>query len=286
MLHPQGMNGEQTGTATGVAAPADGGARPVVVALHEVAVVRDRRAILAGIDWEVRTGQRWVVLGPNGSGKSTLLKVAGMQLLPTRGTVTVLGGTYGQADVRSLRRRIAFVSQTLLRSLRPELSTHDLVLTGRFAALEPWWHQYSADDHRRAKQLLAAAGLGGVEDQPLGVLSEGERQRALLVRALMGEAEVLLLDEPAAGLDLGAREQLVGRLAALAADPAAAPLVLVTHHLEEVPPGTTHAALLCAGRMVGCGPAAEVLTSEAVSACFGCDLVVSAVDGRWSARAR
>ena len=281
------MDGEKTGTVTDAAAgPTVPAAQPVVAALHEVAVVRDGRVILTGIDWEVRSGQRWVVLGPNGSGKTTLLKVAGMQLLPTRGTVTVLGGAYGRTDVRALRRRIAFVSQALLRSLRPELSTHDLVLTGRFAALEPWWHQYSADDHRRAQQLLADAGLGGVEDQPFAVLSEGERQRALLARALMGEPELLLLDEPAAGLDLGAREQLVGRLAVLAADPATAPLVLVTHHLEEVPQGTTHAALLRGGRMVVCGPATDILVSEAVSACFGFDVVVSTVDGRWAARAR
>ena len=204
------------------------------------------------------------MLGPNGSGKTTLLRVAGMRLLPTRGTVEVLGERYGSTDARALRTRVAFVSQTLLRSLRPTLSTHDAVLTGRYAALEPWWHRYAPSDHERAYQLLDAVGLGGASRREFGVLSEGERQQVLLARALMAEPELLLLDEPAAGLDLGARERLVTHLASLAADPRTPPLVVVTHHIEEIPPGTTHAALLRGGRMVRAGPVGEVLTSAGV----------------------
>jgi iron complex transport system ATP-binding protein len=250
-----------------------------------VAVVRDGVAILDGIDWDIGHGERWAVLGPNGSGKTTLLRVAGMRLLPTRGTVEVLGETYGRSDARAVRRRVAFVSQAILRGLRPTLSAHEVVLTGRHAALETWWHQYDEDDHRQARQLLNAAGLADADERPFGVLSEGERQQVLLARALMAEPELLLLDEPAAGLDLGARARLLLHLATLAADPDTPPLVLVTHHVEELPAGITHAALVSAGRLVAVGPVADVLTTDAVSTCFGIPVTVQRNDGRWTARA-
>jgi iron complex transport system ATP-binding protein len=256
-----------------------------VVRLRDVAVVRDGRPILEGIDWDVSAGQRWAVLGPNGSGKTTLLHVAGMRLLPTRGTVEVLGARYGQTDARALRTRVALVSQAILRSLRPTLSAHDVVLTGRNAALEPWWHRYSPADHARADGLLSDAGIGRVSSQEFGVLSEGERQQVLLARALMGHPELLLLDEPAAGLDLGARERLVARIAALAVAPDTMPVVLVTHHVEEIPPGTTHVALLRAGHVVSVGPVETVLTSATVSACFEVPVAVERSGGRWTARA-
>jgi iron complex transport system ATP-binding protein len=253
--------------------------------LRGVAVVRDGVAILDDIDWEIGPGERWALLGPNGSGKTTLLRVAGMRLLPTRGTVEVLGESYGRSDARAVRRRVAFVSQNILRGLRPTLSAHDVVLTGRDAALETWWGRYDEDDHGRARRLLEAAGLADAGERSFGVLSEGERQAVLLARALMAEPELLLLDEPAAGLDLGARERLVVRLAALAADPATPPLVLVTHHVEELPAGITHAALVRGGRLVTTGPVGEVLTSAAVSSCFGVPVTVECTDGRWTARA-
>jgi iron complex transport system ATP-binding protein len=253
--------------------------------LRGVAVVRDGVAILEDINWEIGSGERWAVLGPNGSGKTTLLRVAGMRLLPTRGTVEVLGESYGRSDARAVRRRVAFVSQNILRGLRPTLSAHDVVLTGRDAALETWWGRYDEDDHGRARRLLEAAGLADAGERPFGVLSEGERQAVLLARALMAKPELLLLDEPAAGLDLGARERLVVRLAALAADPATPPLVLVTHHVEELPAGITHVALVRGGRLVTTGPAGEVLTSPAVSSCFGVPVTVERSDGRWTARA-
>jgi iron complex transport system ATP-binding protein len=266
-----------------VAGYPDGGRRPL--RLRGVAVVRDGVAILDGIDWDIEHGERWAVLGPNGSGKTTLLRVAGMRLLPTRGTVEVLGETYGRSDARAVRRRVAFVSQAILRGLRPTLSAHDVVLTGRDAALETWWARYDEDDRRRARQLLVAAGMGDAGERPFGVLSEGERQQVLLARALMAEPELLLLDEPAAGLDLGARERLVTHLTALAADPATPPLVLVTHHVEELPAGITHAALVRRGRLVATGPVTDVLTTDAVSSCFGIPVTVHRVEGRWTARA-
>jgi len=256
-----------------------------VVRLRGVSVVRDGRPILDDIDWDVSPGERWAVLGPNGSGKTTLLHVAGMRLLPTRGSVEVLGARYGRTDARALRTRVTFVTQAILRSLRPTLSAHDVVLTGRYAALEPWWHHYDPSDHARADRLLDEAGLGRVSHQEFGVLSEGERQQVLLARALMGAPELLLLDEPAAGLDLGARERLVARLAALAAAPETVPLVLVTHHVEEIPPGTTHVALLRGGRMVSAGAADSVLSSAAVSSCFDVPVTVERSGGRWTARA-
>ena len=261
-------------------------ARPSAVRLRGVGVVRDGLAILDDIDWEVGPGQRWAVLGPNGSGKTTLLRVAGMRLLPTRGTVEVLGETYGRCDARAVRRRVAFVSQNILRGLRPTQSAHDVVLTGRYAALETWWHHYGDDDHRRAEQLLEAAGLRGAGERDFGVLSEGERQQVLLARALMADPELILLDEPAAGLDLGARERLVTSLTVLVADAATPPVVIVTHHVEELPAGVTHAALLRHGRMVAAGTVGEVLTTEAVSSCFGVDVVVRRSAGRFTAQAK
>jgi iron complex transport system ATP-binding protein len=256
-----------------------------VVRLQAVRVVRDGVPILHGIDWEVRASERWALIGPNGAGKTTLLQVAGMRLLPTLGTVEVLGETYGRTDARALRRRVAFVSGALLRAFRPTITAHDMVLTGRFAALETWWHDYDDDDHARADQLLREAGISALTGRTFEVLSEGERQEVLLCRALMGQPELLLLDEPAAGLDLANRERLVTRLAALAADPGTPPLVLVTHHLEEIPPGITHAALLRAGRLVAAGPAEEVLTSEVVSDCYGLPVTVEWAGGRITARA-
>lgn len=257
----------------------------VVARLRNVSVRRQGRPILNAVDWQVGRGERWVLLGPNGSGKTTLLSVTGMQLLPTEGTVQLLGEESGRTDTRLMRQRVAFVSQSTLRALRPSLLTHDVVLTGRYAALEPWWHDYSERDNEDARSLLEEAGLGDVGDRPFGVLSEGERQRALVARALMGRPELLLLDEPAAGLDLGAREQLVARLAELAADAATPPMVLVTHHTEEIPPGTTHAALLRNGDMIAAGPVDEVLVAPLVSAAFDTPVKVEVAGGRWFARA-
>ncbi|MBO0715298.1 MAG: ATP-binding cassette domain-containing protein [Acidimicrobiales bacterium] len=250
-----------------------------------VSLVRDGRALVSAIDWEVGRDQRWVLLGPNGAGKTTLLGLAAGALHPTTGVVEILGERLGRVDVRQLRARIGLSSGSVLRALRPEHTAAEIVLTGKVGALAPWWHDYGAEDHRRADELLADAGLSTVADHPFGTLSEGERQRTLLARVLMGEPELLLLDEPAAGLDLGARERLVGYLARLAADPATPPLVLVTHHTEEIPPGTTHAALVGAGRLVSAGPIRNALTSSALSACYGMPVELSHRDGRWWSRA-
>ncbi len=255
------------------------------ISLEGVSVVRDGTVILDDVTWSVGPGERWAVLGPNGSGKTTLLRVAGAGLWPTRGSVEILGERLGRVDMRELRRRIAVVSASVARNLRPAQPASDVVLTGRFAALETWWHEYTDQDRARAASLLADAGFGGEAfgSRAFGLLSEGERQQVLLARALMGVPELILMDEPAAGLDLGARERLIGRLTALAADPAVPPMVLVTHHLEEIPPGVTHAALLRAGRVLDAGPVDAVLTDTGVSAAFGIAVTVGRRAGRWGA---
>jgi iron complex transport system ATP-binding protein len=259
-----------------------------VVRLEAVAVVRDGAALLDDISWSVGAGERWALLGPNGSGKTTLLRVVGAGLWPTRGSVEILGERLGRVDMRELRRRITVVSASVGRTLRPAQAALDVVLTGRYAALETWWHEYTADDRARAARLLADAGFAGdlFAARAFGLLSEGERQQVLLARALMGDPELILMDEPAAGLDLGAREGLLARLAALAADPKVPPMILVTHHLEEIPPGVTHAALLRRGRLLLAGPVDEVLTDRNVSDAFGVSVAVERRDGRWAARAR
>jgi iron complex transport system ATP-binding protein len=258
--------------------------RPVV-ALAGVFVVRDGTTILDDVSWTVGPGERWALLGPNGSGKTTLLRVAGAGLWPTRGTVEILGARLGRVDMRELRRRITVVSASVARNLRPAQPALDVVLTGRHAALETWWNEYTDEDRNRAASLLDDAGFSGeaFRARAFGLLSEGERQQVLLARALMGDPELILMDEPAAGLDLGARERLLARLAALAADPAVPPMVLVTHHLEEIPPGVTHAALLRGGQLVGSGPIADVLTDAAVSDAFGVEVAVERQAGRWRA---
>jgi iron complex transport system ATP-binding protein len=259
--------------------------RPPAVRFSGVTLVREGRALLSAIDWEVGPAERWVVLGPNGAGKTTLLGLAGGALHPTTGVVEILGRRLGRVDVRELRARIGLSSGSVLRALRPEHTAAEIVLTGKLGALAPWWHDFSADDRRRAGELLAEAGLSVVADHPFGTLSEGERQRTLLARVLMATPELLLLDEPAAGLDLGARERLLGYLARLAADPATPPLVLVTHHTEEIPPGTTHAALLRSGRLVSAGPIGEALTAGALSACYEMPVELDHRNGRWWSRA-
>ena len=239
--------------------------------------------ILDGVDWVVSPGDRWVIVGANGSGKTSLLRLAGAQSRPSMGTVDVLGERLGRTDLRELRRRIGVASAAISEQLRPALSAHDTVVTARHGALEPWWHDYDADDHARADELLDAMGCAAFAQRPLATLSQGERQRVLLARALMPRPGLLLLDEPAAGLDLPAREGLVARLAVLTADATAPPMVLVTHHVEEIPPGTSHALLLRRGRLVASGAIDATLTAEALSDAFELPVRVEHRDGQWAA---
>jgi iron complex transport system ATP-binding protein len=262
------------------------GAPGPVITLEGLTVRREGTVVLDGIDWVVQPGQRWVVLGANGSGKTTLLQVVGARLWPSGGTVEILGARLGRVDVRTLRPRISLVSGSVTRQLRPDLQAREVVVSGRFGALETWWNTYADEDWQRADQLLDQAGVGAIATRPFGVISEGERQQVLLARALMAQPELLVLDEPAAGLDLGARERLVARLGLLAEDPEYPTMVLVTHHCEEIPAGFTHAGLVRQGRLMAAGPIADVVTSELVSRCFDVAVTVGCDDGRWWSRAR
>ncbi len=242
-------------------------------------------SVLQGIDWVVGEDERWVVLGPNGSGKTTLFELASGYLHPTRGSVEILGHLLGRVDVRRLRERIGLVSSSLVKKLVPEITAADVVVSGRHGALEPWWQPYTDDERTRARKLLDDAGFAAITDRRFGFLSDGERQQVLLARALMNEPELLLLDEPAAGLDVGGRERLVGYLGRLASLPEHPATIMITHHVEEIPPGFTHALLLRHGAVVAAGPLEEVLTGARLSETFGLRLVLDATDGRWSCRA-
>jgi iron complex transport system ATP-binding protein len=259
---------------------------PPPLRLDDVGLARAQRWILQGVSWEVEADHRWLILGANGSGKSSLLRIASLYEHPTTGEVEVLGETLGRTDVRLLRRRIGVMSAALAAQLRPTLSAHEVVLTGRFAALEPWWHTYGDDDHARARQALQRMGVAHLAERSLGSLSSGEAQRVLLARTLVNDPAVVLLDEPSARLDLGGREQLVEALTTMMSAPDAPVCVLVTHHLEEVPPNMTHALLLREGQVVAAGEFHQVVTADHLSDCFGLRLTVERrSDGRFTARA-
>ncbi len=254
-----------------------------VLALRGVTLVHDGRPVLEDIDWAVRPGERWVVLGRNGSGKTSLLRIASLYTHPTRGEVDVLGERLGRFDVRRMRVHIGLASSALAGQLRGNLSALDIVMTAKNAALEPWWHVYSDGDRAKARTLLERLGVGHFATRAFTTLSSGEQQRVQLARTLMAEPAVVLLDEPTAGLDLAGREELVARLAELAGDASTPPFVLVTHHVDEIPPGFTHVLMLNDGRTTAIGPLDTTMTSASLSACFGLALELNRHNGRFSA---
>lgn len=256
-----------------------------VVALEGTDVRVDGRRILGPVDLRVHAGERWVLLGPNGSGKTTLLSLAGARRHPSSGTVRVLGLTLGRSDVRTLHPRIGHCSHLLVEMLPPNMRVLDIVLTGKRSTLATWFLPLDDEDRRRARNRLVEVGCAELSDRPYATCSQGERQRVLLARALFGRPELLILDEPAAGLDFPARESLIAALEVAAARPEAPVILLATHHLEEIPPSTTHAGLLRHGRLVAAGPVEEVLTRELLRACFSVDLEVGRRNGRWWAAA-
>ncbi len=246
----------------------------------------DGNPILRGVDWTVRSGERWIVLGSNGCGKTTLIRIASMWLHPSRGDIRLLGHDLGRTDVRTLRIRVGYASAAMANELRPRLTAHDVVVTARNGALEPWWHEYSATDHAEADAALERIGALDLRDRTFGVLSSGERQRVLLARALSVDPGLILLDEPTAALDLAGREELVRSLTDLATDPAVAPIALVTHHVEEIPDGFTHVLMLRRGAVTASGPIDDVLTADNLSRCFDLDVSLERREGRWFAWAR
>lgn len=255
------------------------------VEMRRAQVRIDGRVILGGIDLEIGRGERWVLLGPNGGGKTTLLSLAGARRQPSSGRVAVLGIALGTADVRELHPRISHTSHVLAERMPPDLSVRTVVLTGKRATLSPWFQEFDDADERRAATLLEQVGCAHLAARRFATASQGERQRVLLARALFSEPELLILDEPASGLDLPGREALIEALEAVAAASSAPTTIVATHHLEEIPPSTTHAALLRDGRLVASGEVVDVLTPRPLEDCFGIAIEVGRRGARWWATA-
>jgi iron complex transport system ATP-binding protein len=255
-----------------------------VASLSGVTVRRDGATLLHDVNWTIGDGERWVVLGANGAGKSTLLSVLAGSIGPDEGEVRLLGEPLADADLDEVLPRVGWASAALADRLPADERVLDIVLTASYAAVRRGVEFYDGSDELRARDLLGQVGCRQLVDRRFGSLSEGERKRVQLARAIMTDPELLLLDEPAAGLDLGGREALLRMLTRLADDETAPVQVLVSHHVEEVPPGFTHALLLRAGRVLAAGPVEKTLHSASLSAAFGLPLRVLASDGRWTAR--
>jgi|SRR5690625_1226155 len=256
-----------------------------VLNLQGVGLRRGTTTILDSVDWTVQEGERWVVLGRNGAGKTTLLQIASGRMHPSSGTADVLGERLGRVDVFELRPRVGFSSASLADRIPGGERVRDVVLTAAYGVTGRWREDYADVDLERASDLLEAFDVARFADRTFGTLSEGERKRVQIARSLMTDPEILVLDEPAAGLDLGGREELVAALAELAGDHRSPVLVLVTHHVEEIPPGFTHVLLLRDGKVHAAGPRDEALTAENLSGAFGLELELERRGDRWTARA-
>jgi iron complex transport system ATP-binding protein len=258
---------------------------PNVLSLHDVSVVRGDHAILGPMSLSIMQGQRWVILGPNGAGKSTLLQLLATKIFPTTGTVNVLDREFGRFDLFELRTRIGICSSVIADEIPANEIVRDVVLTAAYAIYGRWNEGYDLWDESRAIALLTTFGVRELGSREYGTLSEGEKKRVQIARALMTDPELLLLDEPAAGLDVGGREDLLSRLTNFSSDPSAPATILVTHHIEEIPVGTTHALILKSGKVAVSGPIEQVITSEHISAIFEIPITVSNESGRYFARA-
>jgi iron complex transport system ATP-binding protein len=257
-----------------------------VLQLTGVSVVRARTPIVNDVTWSVDGADRWVVLGPNGAGKTTLLQIAAALIHPSSGTAVLLDTTLGKVDVFDLRPRIGFVSSAMSRRIPVDESVLNVVMTAAYSVTGRWNEQYEDVDLARAQQVLREWKLDHLAERTFGGLSDGEQKRVLIARAVMTDPELLLLDEPAASLDLGSREELLALLSGFAASPKAPAIVMVTHHVEEIPKGFTHALLLAKGRVVANGSLKEIVTSKNLSKAFGLPLEVTSSHGRFAARAR
>ena len=256
----------------------------LLIDFRNVLLQRDGRTLVGPLDWAVELDERWVIIGPNGAGKTSLLRIAAAAEHPTSGVAFVLGEQLGRVDMTELRARIGLSSSALSQRIPADELVSDLVVSAGYAVLGRWRERYDDVDYQRAVDMLESVGAEHLAERTYGTLSEGERKRVLIARSLMTDPELLLLDEPAAALDLGGREELVARLTDLAADPDAPALVLVTHHVEEVPPGFSHGLLLSEGRVVAAGLLSDVLTAENLSTAFGQRIALEVVDGRYFAR--
>jgi iron complex transport system ATP-binding protein len=257
----------------------------VVLQFSDVTLTRSTTTILDDVSWSLDSAERWVVLGPNGAGKTSLLQLAAALMHPTRGRVTVLDAQLGKADVFEVRPRIGFASTAMAKRIPPSEAVLDVVLTAAYSVTGRWNEQYEDIDVRRANRVLAEWRLDHLTDRRFGDLSDGEQKRVQIARAVMTDPELLLLDEPAASLDLGAREELLQLLGGYASAPSAPGMIMVTHHVEEIPVGFTHVLLLAEGRAVAAGPIPETLTSESLTETFGAPIRLTEDDGRFAARA-
>ncbi|MFT2816310.1 ABC transporter ATP-binding protein [Leifsonia sp. A12D58] len=256
-----------------------------VLELSDVSVVRGGTPILDSVNWSVDDDQRWVILGPNGAGKTTMLQIAAAVGYPTTGQAEVLGEPLGGTDVFELRPRIGFASTALARKVPGNERVLDVVMTAAYSVTGRWNEEYEEIDERRASRVLSEWKLEHLAERTFGTLSDGEQKRVQIARAVMTDPELLLLDEPAASLDLGAREELLQLLGGYASSKSAPAIIMVTHHVEEIPRGFTHVLLLKQGRIVSAGPLAEALTSQTLSDTFDLNIELTETDGRYSARA-
>lgn len=256
----------------------------LLIDFRDVVLQRGGKRLVGPITWQVELDERWVVLGPNGAGKTSLMRMAAAETHPTSGTAHILGEVLGHTDVRELAIRIGVTSSMLADRIPPDELVSDLVISAGYSVLGRWREEYEEVDKSQAVETLESMGAEHLADRVYGTLSEGERKRVLISRALMTDPELLLLDEPAAGLDLGGREELVARLGELAADPDAPATVLITHHVEEIPEGFTHAMLLNDGGVVAQGLIDDVITADNLSEAFSQSIALDLVDGRYFAR--
>lgn len=256
-----------------------------ILQLENISVVRGDRVILGPLDWQVLEGQRWVILGPNGAGKTTLLQVCSSLIHPSSGQIRILGQTLGKVDVFELRTQIGLTSSKLVEQLPDDELVIDVVLTAAYAMFGRWQEKYDLWDESRAMALLTALGVRDLGNRVFGSLSDGEKKRVQIARSLMADPELLLLDEPASSLDLGGREDLLQRIENFASDPLAPATVIVTHHIEEIPVGTTHALLLKEGKVLAQGVIDQVITNENLTNAYGLPIAVQSQNGRFFARA-
>ncbi|KQB83802.1 ABC transporter ATP-binding protein [Corynebacterium oculi] len=256
----------------------------LLIDFRDVSVIRGGTTILGPVTWQMGLGERWVIVGPNGAGKTTLVNIASAGEYPSRGQVTILGERLGRTDLCDLRTAIGISSSALAHRIPGEEKVGDLVVSAGYAVLGRWREQYDEQDFERAHEILEQVGAMHLIERRWGTLSEGERKRVLLARALMIDPEILVLDEPTAAMDLGGREDLVAHLSELAEDPASPATVMITHHVEEIPQGFTHAMLLDEGAVVAQGPIGEVLTSENLTKTFHQSIELTEVEGRYFAR--
>ncbi|HSP53710.1 MAG TPA: ABC transporter ATP-binding protein [Cryobacterium sp.] len=256
-----------------------------VLQFTDVSVVRDGNPILDSVNWSVDDDQRWVILGPNGAGKTTLLQIAAALIHPSSGSAVVLDEPIGRTDLFELRPRIGFASTAMARRVPANEKVLDVVMTAAYSVTGRWTEEYEAIDERRAQRVLGEWKLDTLADRKFGTLSDGEQKRVQIARSIMTDPEVLLLDEPAASLDLGAREELLQLLGGYASEPGSPAIIMVTHHVEEIPLGFTHVLLLSGGRIVSAGPISDALTAESLTEAFGLPIELRETDGRFSARA-